>query len=452
MANIDLSLVIPCYNEGLILKSSVNRIFEVLDNSRFCYEIIFVDDYSRDDTRDIIEDIIRHNPDRKITKIFHKKNEGRGQAVSSGIRIAEGEVVGFVDIDLEIRAHYIPSCVLAVKKAADIAVERRIYKFQFRSIHRYIMSKGYIFLVRKLLNVSLRDTETGFKFFNRKKILPLISKVRAKGWFWDTEIMVRAYFHGYKIEEIPCLYQRNFNKRSTVNGITDSIYYFIRLVNFKKRNMKNRLSRDYWDSESRLYSKSYSDRGNIFVRRFLERRKACITGLMHVNKETEAIDVGCGTGVFSKILLERGARVTAVDYSKDMLGICENELKGLSKANYSLVNCDATSLRAPDNKFSLLVSVGLLDYVEDMDLVLKEFYRVVKSHGKVIFTVPKKSSPFFLLRSTVGNRIKKKIFGLPPIVNILSKTEIERLLARAGLTLIDMKSFCMTMWIIQCRK
>jgi len=455
MTNIDLTLVIPCYNEELVLESSVNQVFEVLDNSRFCYEVIFVDDHSWDNTRGIIEDIIRRNPDKKITKIFHNKNEGRGQAVSSGIKAAEGNVVGFVDIDLETQAHYIPPCVLAVKRGVDIALARRIYKFQLKSIHRYIISKGYILFVRRLLGIPLRDTETGFKFFNRKKILPLIDEVKEKGWFWDTEIMARAYFHGYRIEEIPCLYQRNFKKRSTVNVLTDSIYYFKRLIDFKKHSIKKPIrkpSMDYWHSEPGLYSQSYSCKGNVFVNRFLEQRKTHISGLMHVNEGAEAIDVGCGSGVFSKILLEKGARVTAVDYSKEMLNICENELRGLSKDSYSLVNSDAASLQMPDNKFDLLIAVGLLDYVDDIEATLKEFHRVVKPKGTMIFTIPKRPSPFFLLRSAVGNHIRKKVFKLPPIANALSRTKTEHLLTKTGLTLTDIKSFYMTMWIIQCSK
>ncbi len=119
MPNLDLSLVIPCYNEELILRDSIREVIEILDNTRFNYEIIFVDDYSRDNTRQIINDIIDGYPDKNLSRIFHKKNTGRGGAVMDGIRVAKGEVAGFIDIDLEVHARYIPSCVLAIKNGFE---------------------------------------------------------------------------------------------------------------------------------------------------------------------------------------------------------------------------------------------------------------------------------------------------------------------------------------------
>ena len=234
MPNLDLSLLIPCYNEEQILRDSIREVIEILDNTRFNYEIIFVDDCSRDDTRQIIDDIIDRYPDKNLSRIFHEKNTGRGGAVMDGIKAARGEIVGFIDIDLEVHARYIPSCVLAVKGGADIASAYRIYKVYLKSLARYLMSKSYIALVRNLLKVNLKDTETGFKFFNRQRILPIIEQIREKGWFWDTEIMVRAYLKGYRIKEIPCLFLRNLNKQSTVKCFSDSIDYFKKLLRFRE--------------------------------------------------------------------------------------------------------------------------------------------------------------------------------------------------------------------------
>lgn len=132
----DLSLVIACYNEELILEKSMEEIFEILDSTIFSYEIIFVDDVSKDRTRELIDKIIKRHKDKNFKKIFHEINTGRGGAVADGIRISEGEIVGFIDIDLEVHARYIPSCVIAIKDGYDIATAFRIYKFYWRSIDR----------------------------------------------------------------------------------------------------------------------------------------------------------------------------------------------------------------------------------------------------------------------------------------------------------------------------
>src|ERR1051325_2255489 len=111
----DLSLIIACYNEEPLLEQSMREVFEVLENARFSYEVIFVDDCSRDRTRQIIDSIISHHPEKCLKKIFHQTNHGRGGTVTDGFLAAQGEIVGFIDIDLEVHARYIPSCILAVR-------------------------------------------------------------------------------------------------------------------------------------------------------------------------------------------------------------------------------------------------------------------------------------------------------------------------------------------------
>lgn len=230
----DLSIIIACYNEGSIFKDSVKEVVKVLDNTIFTYEIILVDDCSRDKTDDIVREICIEHNDKQFKSIFHKENKGRGATVVDGFKLAKGDIIGYIDIDLEIHARYIPSCVLAIKDGADIAIGLRMYKFNFLTIDRYFMSKGYNYIARKTLNIPLKDTESGFKFFNRERIIPILNEVKDSGWFWDTEIMTLSYKQNLKIAEIPCLFLKNNNKVSTVNKIDDSINYLRSLIKFRK--------------------------------------------------------------------------------------------------------------------------------------------------------------------------------------------------------------------------
>ena len=231
----DLSLIIACYNETDILTNSVKEVVEILDATRYTYEFIFIDDCSQDDTRELIDALIEQYADKSFRRIFHEQNKGRGGTVTDGIREARGTVVGFIDIDLETHARYIPSCVAEIQKGYDIATAQRIYTFQFRSFDRYILSKGYSRLVKWIFGFPLQDTETGFKFFNRENILPVLDTVQDQRWFWDTEIMARSYLSGLKIIEIPSLFTRRFDKVSTVNPLSDSFEYLVQLYRFKKQ-------------------------------------------------------------------------------------------------------------------------------------------------------------------------------------------------------------------------
>jgi glycosyltransferase AglD len=228
----ELSLVLACYNEENIIEGRVRRIFQALDALRFSSEVIFVDDGSRDGTGRLIDRILIAHPGRDLRKIEHVHNTGRGSAVSDGIRAARGGFVGFIDLDLEVRPTYILPCLLALKQGDDVATAFRIYKIRPGSLHRQIMSRGYNVLVRWQTSVPLMDTETGFKFFRRDRILPILDRVQDQGWFWDTEIMVRAYLAGLRIVEIPALYERCTDKTSSVRLWHDSWRQFARLRQF----------------------------------------------------------------------------------------------------------------------------------------------------------------------------------------------------------------------------
>ena len=140
-----------------------------------------MDDVSRDRTREIIRSITEANPGLDLRVILHDVNRGRGATVTDGFRAARGDIVGYLDVDLEVHARYIPSLVRAIEKGADVATVRRIYAFQLGSLDRYVMSRGYSFLVRQLLGVAIHDTETGYKFFRRERLLPVLDEIEDDG-------------------------------------------------------------------------------------------------------------------------------------------------------------------------------------------------------------------------------------------------------------------------------
>jgi hypothetical protein len=85
-----------------------------------------------------------------------------------------------------------------------------------------------------MLGVDLHDTETGYKFCRRKNLLPVLDDIRDRGWFWDTEFMVRAARKGLTIREIPGAYVRRWDKTSTVRSLRDSFEYLVKLWRFRR--------------------------------------------------------------------------------------------------------------------------------------------------------------------------------------------------------------------------
>jgi glycosyltransferase involved in cell wall biosynthesis len=229
-----VSVVLACYNEAEHIETSFAEIRETLVQTGWPFEILFVDDVSRDSTREFLQRIVDKHPHLDLRLLLHDRNRGRGATVTDGFRAARGAIAGYLDVDLEVHCRYIPSLVRAIEKGADIATVQRIYAFQIGSLDRYFMSRGYSFLVRHLLGVPFRDTETGYKFFRRETVLPLLDEIEDEGWFWDTEFMARAARRGLTVEEVPGAYIRREDKTSTVRGLRDSIRYFEQLLRFRR--------------------------------------------------------------------------------------------------------------------------------------------------------------------------------------------------------------------------
>jgi len=232
---IDITIIIPCYNEGPTFEESVDKIVRELKNLKENWEIIFVEDKSQDETKKSIERLVRLIKNSKT--IYHKKNQGRGKSVADGIRKSMGEICGYLDVDLEVGAKYIPLFVKEIEEGKDMVVGKRFYEGEANSFFRYILSKAYAQIVKILLKIPIDDTEAGYKFFRRKKILPVLSITFDKHWFWDTEICARAFWSGLSISQIPVLFVRRADKKSTVKIIPDTLYYIVKILNlsFKKK-------------------------------------------------------------------------------------------------------------------------------------------------------------------------------------------------------------------------
>lgn len=223
--------MLAIYNEGPTLEQSLKIIYKTLRGIKKTWEVILVEDKSSDNTLKTVEELL---PQLKNTRLIrHKQNEGRGKTISDGIKAARGKYCGFLDVDLEVSSDYIPIFIKELEDGADCVIGNRFYENNLAAITRVLSSKGYKLIVRYLLELPIDDTEAGYKFFDRGKILPVLPKILDKGWFWDTEICARSYWAGLKISQIPVLFIRRPEKKSTVRLIPDTLAYLKNIYNFR---------------------------------------------------------------------------------------------------------------------------------------------------------------------------------------------------------------------------
>ena len=236
MSSVDFSLILACYNEGPTFNKSVEEIVNQLKKLRIKWEVIFVEDKSTDKTKIALTEIVKNIKNSKV--IYHNKNMGRGRSVSDGIRASRGKICGYLDVDCEISPSYIPLFTNEVKNGYDIVVGKRFYEKGIKSLQRVIVSILYALIVKAVLNIPIDDTEAGYKFFNRKAITKLLPAMKSSGWFWDTEICARSYYKGFRVSQIPVLFVRRTEKKSTVKLFSDSIDYAVNLYKFRKQMSK----------------------------------------------------------------------------------------------------------------------------------------------------------------------------------------------------------------------
>lgn len=231
MKKIEVSLICACYNEGPTFEKSIAKIVSELKKLKVGWEIVFVEDKSTDDTRETVLKLSKSIKGSRV--LLHHKNQGRGKTVSDGLMVAKGTICGYIDVDCEIAPSYMAAFIKQVESGQDVVVAKRYYQSSYKNISREITSKGYSLLLKSVLGLPLDDTEAGFKFFKRTKILPVLSKTRDHGWFWDTEICARSYLAGLKMSQVDAKFVKREDKKSTVRVIPDSWDYAKKLWAFR---------------------------------------------------------------------------------------------------------------------------------------------------------------------------------------------------------------------------
>ena len=216
-----VSVIIPMYNENKIIADTAKTLSDFMAKSFQDYELVFVDDGSRDGTADTVRALSLEN----VNVIGYGENRGKGCAVRQGMLACDGDVRIFTDADLAYGTDVILRAVDAFEKgSSDIIIgSRNLDKdgYDGYTFKRKMMSKAYIKLLCFVGGFRLSDSQCGFKVFSRKAAETVFSECLVDRFAFDFEVIIRAQDHGFKISEMTV---RIVNHReSSVRPLRDAL-------------------------------------------------------------------------------------------------------------------------------------------------------------------------------------------------------------------------------------
>jgi glycosyltransferase involved in cell wall biosynthesis len=241
---VELSVIVPAYREGRRIHDNLRRLLGELDKLDVAYEVVVVSDGNTDAT--VREAKRLGSP---AVRVFHyPMNIGKGFALSFGVDQSVGNLVTFIDADMELDPANINGFIELMKATGCDAVigskRHPMSRVAYPKFRRF-QSAVYQLIVRLLFNLNVRDTQTGLKLFRRQVLAEALPLLAIKRFAFDLELLVVAHQLGYSnICEAPISLDYRFE--STVNlgsawrvlWDTAAIFYRLRFLRYYQRRRR----------------------------------------------------------------------------------------------------------------------------------------------------------------------------------------------------------------------
>ena len=222
---LELSVVVPAYNEEARLPRSLERISEYLRRAHPSSEVIVVDDGSSDRTAEVVREWQAQMPELRL--LSNGANRGKGYSVRAGMLAAGGEVSLFTDADLSAPIEEAEKLLDALR-SADIAIGSRALDRRLIQVHQSRARElaGIFFnkMMRLATGLAFEDTQCGFKAFRTARTRIIFQQQKIEDFGFDPEILFLAKRHGLRIAEIPVVWAHD--PRTKVHMVRDSLQMF----------------------------------------------------------------------------------------------------------------------------------------------------------------------------------------------------------------------------------
>ncbi len=233
---VHLSVVIPAYREEATIADTIAEVARHFVGRNVAHEILVVDDGSPDRTAEAATRALSGGARGKVLR--HRENRGKGAAVRTGVLAASGRWVLITDADLStpIEEHEALARVCRERDLDGAIGSRAIAGSRVERPQRWLrrtMGKTFNRIVRGLTGLPFRDTQCGFKLFDRRRVLPLFEQTVVDRFAWDVEILFLAARLGLRVAEVPVTWRNVEDSR--VGLVADPLRMFRDVVRVRWR-------------------------------------------------------------------------------------------------------------------------------------------------------------------------------------------------------------------------
>jgi len=442
-AALSCSVVIPCHNEEGNIAECVRRVPPLGRDT----EIVVVDDGSRDGTRRRVEEIRAR--DARVRLVAFDANRGKADAVRAGFEAARGDVVMILDADMAVAPEELPKFLTPIQAGAADFVNgtRLVYPMHGRAMKttNFLGNKAFCFLVSWILRQRVSDTLCGTKALLRADYLRM---PRGGGDRWgDFILLFGAGRLKLRILEIPVHYQERRAGISKMRAMRE-VWRFLRacwsgwrLLRFPDGGPPAGRRRERLHHEMTHHRAIAPTDFEDFMgwntpagRLRADRRGRLFARLGGIGPGAQVLELGCGSGEFTRRLAGAGGRLVALDLSAELLARARPRVP----AGARFLQADAMELPFGDASFDVVCGCSILHHL-DPEMALREVRRVLRPGGRLVFSEPNLMNPQVLLIFKCGPL--KPYFGASPDEMAFTRRWISRVLRRVGFEQFSVRYF-----------
>jgi dolichyl-phosphate beta-glucosyltransferase len=243
----DFSVIVPAYNEEVRLRRSIPAIAGFLTGRKWSFELIVVDDGSRDSTAAVTKEMMREYPSLRLISL--NPNHGKGGAVRAGMLAAQGRYVLFTDADLSTPISEVDKLLTKLESEGfDMAIGSRgvagAQVEQTQVWYRHLAGDIFGWGIHLLCLRGIVDTQCGFKLMTRTVAGKIFPQMTSDTAIFDVEMLVVAAREGYRIAEVPVKWVHDPDTRIPYN-LGRALRIWVELFRIR------RLQRIYWPIKAR---------------------------------------------------------------------------------------------------------------------------------------------------------------------------------------------------------